>query len=120
MVTTTQHTRVCEFCGKEIHYKCVEEDGRDWHGHQRGTSKSYKVGFECTCNKTQCKKMCVNCKHYNLTCISEKHLFKINNSLKEYSDLVVLPKITFLKVKDITKCCEFWELKEEIAKQVFK
>lgn len=41
METINENTRICPLCGKKIHYRNVYEDGSDWLGHQRGSSKSY-------------------------------------------------------------------------------
>ena len=50
METINENTLICHLCGKKIHYRNVYEDGSDWLGHQRGSSKSYTIGYECTCD----------------------------------------------------------------------
>lgn len=56
METINENTRICPLCGKKIHYRNVYEDGSDWLGHQRGSSKSYTIGYECTCDNIKFKK----------------------------------------------------------------
>lgn len=121
MEHVTTKTRICEFCGREIHYKVVENDGIDWMGHHRGTPSLRTVDYDCKCDKSSFKKMCLNCNNFHLkSCTSKKHLDKINEELKTYSEWIDLPVISSVTPKNVTNHCEFWVISETIASKLFK
>ena len=43
----------------------VENDGIDWMGHHRGTPSLRTVGYDCKCDKSSFKKMCLNCNNFH-------------------------------------------------------
>ena len=112
-------SRICPFCGKIINYKIVENDGRDWMGHQRGTPSTKKVGYDCDCTVDKYKKMCINCSYYiNNECINKDMINKYNLQLKH--DMFDVEIVNSLKIKDVTKSCEFWNLHNKIGNLIFK
>ena len=116
METITCKTRVCNLCGKTIHYKDVTDDGMDWCGHQRGQSTSRTIGYECDCKRY--KKMCRNCIHYNgHSCTNEKTIAKYQ---KKYADEIFAIDIKELIIKDANKKCEYWQLSPKVANELFK
>lgn len=109
-------TRQCNLCGKIIEYTVIENDGRDWCGHQRGSSSSRTEGYECNC--TEYKRMCLNCSYYSAkTCYNQK---AIDTFKQRISDSVFDVDIKELKIKDPTKHCSHWTVSAEVAKTVFK
>lgn len=109
-------TRFCEKCGKKISYKLIEEDGRDWMGHRRGTEKSYTIGYECNC--TDYKRMCLNCKHYQeKNCCNSK---TIEEYKQKITNDVFDVKLQVLGIKDPTKHCNNWEISKVISEEIFK
>ena len=104
-------TRNCPFCGKEIQYYLVEEDGSDWLGHHRGSSKSYITDNTCECEKRTYKRGCFNCK-FNVSgeCSNE-------DIVKEIEAKVTGPftvKIESATITNLQKCCRCWELTPDI------
>lgn len=122
METVTEKKRVCKLCGKTIWYKIVEDDGRDWMGHQRGgAGKTYIVGNECNCGKEDFKKMCLNCISFkNNHCVNSEHIKSINSKLTTGLDWIDLPTIEKLKINDETKSCNFWVFNPTLAMDLFK
>lgn len=97
METINENTRICPLCGKKIHYRNVYEDGSDWLGHQRGSSKSYTIGYECTCDNIKFKKMCLNCSFYQAdTCINKSVIENIKTLLRHLIVLFQLKKFQLL------------------------
>lgn len=102
-------TRHCPFCGKEINYRYVTEDGTDWEGHHRGSYKSWTDGKECSCEKMPFKRMCLNCKYNHVnSCTCEKVIEELKKSITNQSPFVVSTIST--EIKDETKRCSHWEL----------
>ena len=99
METVTNKTRMCLFCGKEVHYTVVEDDGIDWMGHHRGKSQIYERNNTCSCNNQD------TINSYNQT---------LNT---DFFDVKILSTI---KIKDPKKHCKFWDLKRSIGNSIFK
>ena len=118
METKTKATRRCELCGKIIDYIIVEEDGYDYYGHKRGSSRTFNIDYDCNCTiDTHYKRMCLNCKFYkNNICTNEetKNMFleKIQSGLFNI-------KVNELVIKEPNRCCCNWDLSKYIAKQLF-
>ena len=112
--------KICEFCGREIHYATIYEDGYDWMGHQRGYAHSYDTGCDCICEQKEFKRMCLNCRFYNEfnECFCEDTIKQYNDSLQE--DFFDVKAVTTLKIKTPTKHCNFWKLRDEVANKIFK
>ena len=112
-------SRICPLCGKTIYYKVIEEDGRDWMGHQRGKPSTRTIGYDCGCTIDKFKRMCLNCKHcVNSKCTSQGMINRYNLQLKH--DMFDVGIVNNLKIKDPTKSCEFWELHNKIGNTIFK
>lgn len=80
---------------EKIHYRNVYEDGSDWLGHQRGLSKSYTIGYECTCDNIKFKKMCLNCSFYQVdTCINKSVIEKYKNTIETLDSPFSVEKIS--------------------------
>ena len=106
-------TRRCPFCGKEIMYKYITDDGTDWEGHHRASYKSWTTGKECDCEKIPFKKMCLNCKHnISNSCTCKNVIEELKKTVSAQSPFVVSTIST--EIKDETKRCSHWELGEII------
>lgn len=119
METITNETRMCLFCGKEVHYTVIEDDGRDWMGHQRGKSQIYEKNNNCSCKPQDWRRMCLNCEHFkNDYCNNQDTINSYNQTLNtDFFDVKILSKI---KIKDPKKHCKFWDLKRSIGNTIFK
>jgi hypothetical protein len=118
MEKTYTKTRVCELCGKTITYKVYIDDGFDWLGHQRGSSSCKEIGNECNCTKY--KRMCLNCKYYNNineVCNNQQVIADYNKKIEE--SFFNIEMKSFIGIKTPTRHCDYWELSQNIAKQVF-
>ena len=119
MEETYTKTRICKLCGKTITYKVYTSDGYDWLGHQRSSGSYVEIDNECNC--TEYKRMCLNCKHYNdinKACNNRKVIDDYNKKIEE--SFFNLEMTTSIGIKDPTKHCDYWEVSQSIAKQVFK
>ena len=119
MEETYTKTRICKLCGKTITYEVYTSDGYDWHGHQRSSGSYKEIGNECNC--TEYKRMCLNCKYYNdinKVCTNRKVIDDYNKKIEE--SFFNLEMTTSIGIKDPTKHCDYWEVSQSIAKQVFK
>lgn len=118
MEQTHTRTRICNLCGKTITYEVRTDDGYDWCGHQRSSGSYEEIGNECNC--TEYKRMCLNCRSYN-------NISKVCNNLqviKDYNSKIEesffdIEMKSFIGIKTPTKHCDYWELSQTIAKQVF-
>jgi hypothetical protein len=120
METINENTRICPLCGKKIHYRNVYEDGSDWLGHQRGSSKSYTIGYECTCDNINFKKMCLNCSFYQTdTCVNKNVIEKYKNTIETLDSPFSVEKIS-ITVKKPTNACDCWKVNSEIISRIFK
>lgn len=118
MEETSEKTRICELCGKTINYKVRIDDGYDWNGHHRGNGSYKEIGNECNCTKY--KRMCINCKYYNdisKLCNNRKVIADYNKKIEE--SFFNIEMTTSIGIKTPTRCCDYWELSQHIAKQVF-
>ena len=119
MTEVENKTRICDLCGKTIHYKVIDDDGRDWCGHQRGKPSYNIVDNGCTCTPNDYKKMCLNCNHYvDGQCINKETITKFNTTFND-DDLFDI-QITSIKIKNPVKHCEFWTLRHCIGQRLFK
>lgn len=118
MKTTEKKTRQCRLCGKTIEYSIITEDGMDWCGHQRGKTTTQTSGYECDCNCTQYKRMCLNCAYYkDNKCVNEK---TISTYLPKYENENFVIEVKQLLLKNPTKHCINWEISKSVAREVFK
>lgn len=118
MEETYTKTRICKLCGKTITYKVYTNDGYDWCGHKRGSGSYKEIGNECNC--IEYKRMCLNCKYYNdisEICNNRKVIEDYNKKIEE--SFFNLEMTSFIGIKNPTKHCDYWELSQSIAKQVF-
>lgn len=111
--------RNCPFCGKEIIYQHVEEDGTDWEGHKRGSARSWDTDKECECEKHKFKKMCLNCAYNDAeTCECEAVIAELKNKISTESPFVISDICA--DIKDVTKKCAHWKLSTELFEQYFE
>lgn len=118
MEETYKKTRVCKLCGKTITYTVCTDDGYDWHGHHRGSGSYKEIGNECNCTKY--KRMCINCKYYNdisKVCNNREVITDYNKKIEE--SFFNIEMTTSIGIKTPIRCCDYWELSQHIAKQVF-
>ena len=118
MEQTYTKTRVCKLCGKTITYKVHTNDGYDWHGHQRDSSSCVEIGNECDCTKY--RRMCLNCKYYNdisKVCNNSQVIADYNKKIEESFFNIEMTSV--IGIKTPTRHCNYWELSQTIAKQVF-
>ena len=118
MEQTYTKTRVCNLCGKTITYKVRTTDGYDWHGHQRGSSSYEEIGNECDCTKY--KRMCLNCRYYDdisKVCNNRQVIADYNKKIEE--SFFNIEMTNSIGIKTPTKHCNYWELSQTIAKQIF-
>jgi hypothetical protein len=119
MEQVEKKTRICSLCGRVINYKIVTEDGCDWMGHHRGQESTHTVGYDCSCNHSDWKKMCLNCRFYiNGLCTNEETIDSYNKTLN--TDFFDVQVVKTIKIKNNTKHCQFWCIKSEIGNQIFK
>lgn len=120
MTERVNKVKICEFCGREIHYETIYDDGRDWMGHHRGHAHSYDTDHDCICKQKEFKKMCLNCRFYNISkeCFCEDTIKQFNDNLKE--DFFDVKIVESLKIKNPTKHCDFWKVNDNIANKIFK
>lgn len=116
MKTEKKLQRQCVLCGKTINYVLVEDDGYDWEGHHRSSGSSYTVNDSCNC--TQYKRMCLNCRWYTGTACSNQTT--VENYVKKLNNDVFDIDVKILGIKKPTKCCDNWELSKNIANNLFK
>lgn len=118
MEETYTKTRICKLCGKTITYQIRTDDGYDWCGHHRGSGSYVEINNECDC--TEYKRMCLNCKYYDdrgKVCNNRKVIDDYNKKIEE--SFFNLEMTSFIGIKNPTKHCDYWELSQSIAKQVF-
>ena len=118
MENTKKHKRICNLCGKEIIYTEYTNDGRDWMGHQRGTPTTKIYDYDCGCESSVYKKMCLNCKFYKTHyCTCEDTIKDYNSKIQE--DFFDVQAVDTIKIKTPTKHCMFWKISDTIANQIF-
>lgn len=119
METSNEMVRSCPFCGKEIHYRHVVEDGTDWYGHKRGSYKEYNAdSTECDCEKLPFKKMCLNCKwNNNRKCVCDAIIEDLKQTISSQSPFTVNDLSP--EIKDIHKKCTHWELNGHLISKYF-
>jgi hypothetical protein len=119
MESVTNKTRMCLFCGEEVHYNVIEDDGRDWMGHQRGESRIYETNNICSCKSKDWRRMCLNCEHFkNGYCYNQDTIDSYNQTLN--SDFFDVQIVSTIKIKDSKKHCNFWNLNRNIGNSLFK
>ena len=118
MEETNTRTRICNLCGKTVTYKVRTNDGYAWCGHNRGSSSYEEIGNECNC--TEYKRMRLNCRYYNdnsKVCNNRQVIADYNKKIEE--TFFNIEMTSFIGIKTPTRHCNYWELSQNIAKQVF-
>lgn len=119
MEETITKKRICPLCGKTIHYRIVNDDGVDWLGHQRGSSRSDIIGYECECDSITFKKMCLNCTYYNSdTCTNKNVVQEYKKSIEKEDSPFALENIS-ISIKKPTNACKCWAVNNSIASKFF-